>query len=370
MTLDLPRLGRALLKRFEVFDPVTMLLVAALLALSVLTMFSAASEYSGRLDSHLRNLGIALVVMWVAASLSPTLLMRTAVPLFTLGVALLLAVALFGDVSKGARRWLDLGITRIQPSEVMKIAMPLMLAWYFHRRDGVLRWFDFALAAVLLAVPTFLIFRQPDLGTAILVLAAGAFVIFFAGLSWRVITGLGLASLAAMPLLWSMLKDYQKQRVLTLLDPTSDPLGRGFHIIQSQIAVGSGGVWGKGWMKGTQAHLEFVPERTTDFIFAVFAEEFGLVGASVLLVLYLLLIGRGLYIAANAATVFGRLLAGAITMILFTYAFVNLGMVTGVLPVVGVPLPLLSYGGTAMVTLGLGLGLLMSIQRHRTLVPS
>jgi len=248
--------------------------------------------------------------------------------------------------------------------------MPLMLAWYFQKREGVLHWYDFTIAAILLAVPTLLIARQPDLGTAILVAGAGAYVIYLAGLKWRVILALIVAGLAALPVLWSVLHDYQRQRVLTLLDPSSDPLGKGFHIIQSTIAVGSGGIWGKGWMQGTQTHLQFIPERTTDFIFSVFAEEFGLLGACVLLILYLALIARGFVIAASGGTVFQRLLAGAISLSFFTYVFVNIGMVTGILPVVGVPLPMMSYGGTAMVTLGLGLGVLMAIQHNRKLVQS
>ncbi|MFT5960972.1 MAG: rod shape determining protein RodA [Burkholderiaceae bacterium] len=264
---------------------------------------------------------------------------------------------------------MNLGIV-IQPSEIMKIAMPLMLAWFFQKREGMVRWTEFLVATILLAIPVALIARQPDLGTALLVLAAGFYVIFLAGLSWKVIAGLFVTVAASLPVLWTLLHDYQRQRVMMLIDPTSDPLGKGFHIIQSTIAVGSGGLFGKGWLKGTQAHLEFIPERTTDFIFAVYSEEFGLVGNLVLLTLYMLLIGRGLVIAANAPTVFTRLLAGAITMIFFTYAFVNMGMVSGILPVVGVPLPLMSYGGTALVTLGLGAGILMSIQRHRTLVQS
>jgi len=258
----------------------------------------------------------------------------------------------------------------IQPSEVMKIAMPLMLAWFFQKREGLIRWQEFLVAALLLVIPVGLIAKQPDLGTAILVLAAGFYVIFLAGLSWKVLVGLALAGAASLPVVWSLLHDYQRNRILTLIDPTTDPLGKGFHIIQATIAIGSGGVTGKGWLKGTQAHLEFIPERTTDFIFAVFSEEFGLIGNSILLVLYLLLIGRGLLIAANAPTFFSRLLAGAITLIFFTYAFVNMGMVSGILPVVGVPLPFMSYGGTALVTLGLGSGILMSIQRHRKLVQS
>jgi rod shape determining protein RodA len=290
------------------------------------------------------------------------------VPIYVGGLLLLVAVALFGDVSKGARRWLHIGVTRIQPSEIMKIAMPLMLAWYFHQREAVLRLGDYGVAAVILAVPVALIARQPDLGTSVLVLAAGFYVIFFAGLSWKLIAGLAVAGLASLPVVWSLLHDYQRNRILTLLDPEQDPLGKGFHIIQSTIAVGSGGITGKGWLHGSQAHLEFLPERHTDFIFAVLSEEFGLIGNAALLTLYGLLIGRGLVIAANAPTFFSRLLAGGITLIFFTYAFVNMGMVSGMLPVVGVPLPFISYGGTALVTLFLGIGILMSISRNRMLV--
>jgi rod shape determining protein RodA len=277
-------------------------------------------------------------------------------------------VALFGDVVNGARRWLHVGVTRFQPSEMLKLAVPLMLAWYFHRRESTLRLRDFMLAGLLLGVPVALILRQPDLGTASLVGAAGFYVIFFAGISWRVLGGLAALSVVALFPLWGMLHDYQRRRVLTLLDPTSDPLGAGYHIIQSTIAVGSGGLAGKGWLNGTQAHLEFIPERHTDFIFAVYSEEFGLIGNLVLLVLYAFLVGRGLVIAANAATLFARLLAGAVTLMFFTYAFVNMGMVSGILPVVGVPLPFLSYGGTALLTLFIGAGILMSVNRHRKLV--
>jgi rod shape determining protein RodA len=305
--------------------------------------------------------------MWIAANIPPQTLMRLAVPLYVLGVSLLIAVAMFGLIKNGARRWINIGVV-IQPSELMKIAMPLMLAWYFQHREGRLTWRSFLVATVILVLPVALILKQPDLGTAMLVLAAGLAVIFLAGLSWRVIVGGLLIGLASLPLIWRSMHDYQRERVLTLLDPTADPLGKGFHIIQSTIAVGSGGVSGKGWLHGTQAHLEFIPERTTDFIFAVFAEEFGLIGCAVLLLFYLMFLIRGLTIAANAPTCFTRLLAGSITTIFFTYAFVNMGMVSGILPVVGVPLPMMSYGGTALVTLGLGVGILMSIQKSRKLV--
>ena len=351
-----------------VFDGTLLVAMALVALISLATQYSAAFDFPGRFAGHARNMGIAVVVMWIAAIVPPALLMRLALPLYLVGISLLIAVDLFGIISKGAQRWLDIGITRIQPSEMLKIATPLMLAWFFNQREGMLRWTDFLVATVLLALPVLLIAKQPDLGTSILVLAAGAYVIFFAGLSWKVIVGLVAAGVAALPLLWSVLHDYQRQRVMTLIDPTSDPLGKGFHIIQSTIAVGSGGVYGKGWMQGTQTHLEFIPERTTDFILAVYAEEFGLLGVGVLMLLYLAIISRGLVIAGSGATVFGRLMAGSITMSFFTYCFVNMGMVIGVLPVVGVPLPWMSYGGTAMVTLGLGAGILMSIHRHRTLV--
>jgi rod shape determining protein RodA len=350
-----------------VFDAQLSLIVFLIMSVGIITLYSAGIDFPGRVEDQMRNILVSFVIMWIAANVPPQTLMRFAVPIYTIGVALLVAVAMFGMIKKGARRWLYVGMV-IQPSEIMKIAMPLMLAWFFQRRQGALRWREFAIAAVLLLIPVGLIAKQPDLGTAILVAAAGFYVIFLAGLSWKVLLGLAMAGGASLPVVWSMLHDYQRARVMTLIDPTADPLGKGFHIIQSTIAIGSGGIAGKGWLNGTQAHLEFIPERTTDFIFAVFSEEFGLIGNSILLVLYLLLIGRGLIIAANAPTFFTRLLAGAITLIFFTYAFVNMGMVSGILPVVGVPLPFMSYGGTALVTLGLGAGILMSIQRHRKLV--
>ena len=296
--------------------------------------------------------------------------MRLAFPLYVLGLLLLAAVALFGDVTHGARRWLDLGIARIQPSELMKIALPLALAWYFDRHEAALRLGNYAMGVVMLLVPVALIARQPDLGTALLITASGCFVLFLAGLSWRIIIGLAVAGAAALPFAWSALHDYQRQRILTLFDPMQDPLGTGYHTIQSTIAVGSGGLLGKGWLNGTQTHLDFIPERTTDFIFAVYSEEFGLLGNFVLLALFLLVIGRGMLITANAPTLFTRLLAGAITLTFFTYVFVNMGMVSGILPVVGVPLPLVSYGGTALVSICLGLGILMSIATHKKLVQS
>ena len=356
-------------------DPILMLVLGLLLGAAWVLMQSASPE---RLDSQGAHFAIALGAMWLMAWVSPARLLRFALPLYALGVVLLIGVELFGEVSKGAQRWLDIGVTRIQPSEIMKIAMPLMLAWYFQQREGQTRFVDFVVAALLLLLPVGLIVIQPDLGTSLLVAAAGLYVIYFAGLSWKLIVPLvvvlviGLGSIVTLgdtlcqpDVDWQVLREYQKQRVCTLLDPTRDPLGRGFHIIQSTIAIGSGGMSGKGWMEGTQTHLSFLPERHTDFIFAVLAEEFGLVGAFTLLATYLLLLVRGFFIAAFAPTHASRLLAGSITMIFFTYAFVNMGMVSGILPVVGVPLPFISYGGTALVTLCLGIGILMSIQRSR-----
>jgi rod shape determining protein RodA len=352
----------------EGIDAPLLMIVLTLSMLGLAALFSASYDNPGRVASQVGNLALALTAMWMVAQVPPQTMMRFALPAFVVGLALLVAVALFGDVVNGARRWLHVGVTRFQPSEMMKLALPMMLAWYFHKNESTLRLRDFAVAAVLLAVPLGLILRQPDLGTAGLVGTAGFFVIFLAGVSWKVLGAIVAAGAAALPLLWGFMHDYQRRRVLTLLDPSQDPLGAGYHIIQSTIAVGSGGLSGKGWLNGTQAHLEFIPERHTDFIFAVFSEEFGLIGNLVLLVLYSLLVARGLVIARDAATLFGRLLAGSIALQFFVYAFVNMGMVSGILPVVGVPLPFLSYGGTALLTLFIGVGMLMSIQRHRTLV--
>ena len=360
---------RTLLTRLVAhLDGLLLFALALLMSLGLIILYSAAGEDLGRVGSQAANIGVALVVMWLVANTPPQHLARLGLPVYVLGLLLLLGVALLGEVSHGARRWLHLGVMRIQPSEIMKIAVPLMLAWYFDRRAATLRFRDFIIAAVLLLVPVAFIAKQPDLGTALLVGAAGFYVLFLGGLSWRVLLGLAVSAAAAMPLLWSMLHDYQRQRVLTLLDPSQDPLGAGYHTLQSTIAMGSGGLFGKGWLHGTQAHLEFIPERHTDFILAVFAEEFGMAGGITLLLLYLLIIGRGMAIAANAPTLFGRLLAGSIVLTFFTYAFVNIGMVSGILPVVGVPLPLVSYGGTSMVTLLFGMGALMSIQTHRKLI--
>ncbi|WP_425256800.1 rod shape-determining protein RodA [Rubrivivax sp. RP6-9] len=377
-----PSLLQRLRPVFSGFDGPLTLAVLLLAAIGLVSMYSAGYDHGTRFVDHGRNMLIALAVLFVAAQVPPQKLQQLAVPLYVTGVVLLLAVEFFGITRKGATRWLNVGIV-IQPSELLKIAMPLMLAWWFQKREGQLRVPDFLIAGLLLALPVGLVMKQPDLGTALLILAGGLYVIFFAGLSWRLVLpalalgGVGiLAIVLAGPTIcepgvdWHVLRDYQKQRVCTLLDPTRDPLGKGFHIIQGMIAIGSGGITGKGFMNGTQTHLEFIPERTTDFIFAAFSEEFGLFGVLGLLAAFVFLIFRGLMIAGEAPTVFTRVLAGALSLSFFTYAFVNMGMVSGILPVVGVPLPFVSYGGTAMVTLGLALGMLMSVSRSRRLMQS
>lgn len=344
------------------------LLFAMLVGLFVL--YSASGESFDRVASQFINILAALSLMWVAANIPPQHLERIALPLYILGLLLLLGVALFGEISHGARRWLHLGLARIQPSELMKIAVPMLLAWYFSKREASLRFSDYAIGAILLAVPVGLIIEQPDLGTSLLVGASGFYVLYLAGLSWRLLLGACVLVGALTPILWPLLHDYQRKRIEILFDPSQDPLGAGYHTIQASIALGSGGIAGKGWLNGTQAQLDFLPERTTDFIFAVFGEEFGLLGNLLLLLLFSLIIGRGLVIAAQAQNTFCRLLAGSITLTFFTYVFVNIGMVSGILPVVGLPLPLISYGGTSLVTLMLGFGILMSIQTHKKLVTS
>jgi rod shape determining protein RodA len=378
--IEKPSWSSRFLHLFEGFDGPLAFAVFVLACAGMLIMYSSGYDHGTRFVDHGRNMLIAGVIMFVVAQIPPQRLMTLAVPIYTAGVMLLIAVAIFGITKKGARRWLNVGVV-IQPSEILKIAMPLMLSWWFQKREGQLRPLDFVVASLLLILPVGLIMRQPDLGTALLVLSTGVAVLFFAGLSWRLILPpvllglLGLVFLVAFEsqlcaegVDWKVLHEYQRQRVCTLLDPARDPLGKGFHIIQGMIAIGSGGFWGKGFMQGTQTHLEFIPERTTDFIFAAFSEEFGLLGTLLLIICFFFLVFRGLIIAKEAPTLFTRLLAGSVSMIFFTYAFVNMGMVSGILPVVGVPLPFISYGGTAMVTLGLGLGILMSIAKAKRLV--
>lgn len=372
---DKPTLLQRVMPMLRGFDWPLIFLLLILTSIGLTAMYSSGYDHGTRFTDHGRNILLAAGILFCVSQVPPQKLMSLAVPLYTLGVALLIAVALFGITKKGAQRWINIGVV-IQPSELLKIATPLMLAWWFQKREGQLRGLDFVVAVVLLMIPVGLIMKQPDLGTSLLVMAAGLSVIFFAGLPWKLVIPPLLIGAVAISLIvwfepqlcadgvrWPVLHEYQQQRICTLLDPTRDPLGKGFHIIQGMIAIGSGGMWGKGFMAGTQTHLEFIPERTTDFIFAAFSEEFGLVGNLALIIGFLLLVWRGLAIAVGATTLFGRLMAGAVSMIFFTYAFVNMGMVSGILPVVGVPLPFVSYGGTAMVTLGLALGVLMSVAR-------
>ena len=331
-------------------------------------LYSASGEDSRLIVNQAVRLGVALVAMLIVAQLPPDFLRRWTPWGYAAGLLLLVLVLTTGDVGQGARRWLDIGI-RFQPSEAMKLAVPMMTAWFLHDRHIPPRIGHLAIIAVLIAVPTFMIAKQPDLGTSLLIAASGIIVIILAGMSFKLMFGLGVLTVPGALVLWNFMQDYQKQRVLTLLNPDSDPLGAGYNIIQSKIAIGSGGLFGKGWTNGSQAHLEFLPERHTDFIFAVLGEEFGLFGVVALLALYMFVIGRGLYIAVHAPDTYSRLLAGSISLTFLVYVFVNTAMVTGLVPVVGVPLPLVSFGGTSMVTLMAGFGILMSIHAHRKLLP-
>lgn len=370
-----------LIRVLRAIDWPLFLIVACLSGLGLLVMQSAVGGTDWRYADQSRYFVVALVVMWLVALVPSDWLSRLAPVLYGVALVLLIGVMFFGETSKGATRWLNLGFIRLQPSEIMKIALPLFLAWYFFKREGKRNPLDYLVALLIVAIPFLLIVSQPDLGTALLVAAAGFFVMYFAGLSFKLLLPLALAAVVGIGMVlayeetlcapeadWVVLHDYQKNRVCTLLDPTKDPLGKGFHTIQSTIAVGSGGFYGRGYMEGTQAQLDFVPERTTDFIFAVFAEEFGLFGSISLLFLFLLLIARGLVIAARANNSFARLAAGSLTLVLFVYVFVNIGMVIGILPVVGVPLPFFSYGGTALLTLAVAIGVLMSLSGHQPVV--
>lgn len=354
------------LLRWLRLDPWLVFALLLLLGVGAITVYSASHQNMAQMLNLGARIGMGFVLMLLMARIPPTTYQFWSPWLFGLGVLLLLAVESFGHVGKGAQRWLDLGFMRFQPAEILKLAVPMMAAWYLSQRALPPRLLDIAVTLLIIAVPMGLIMLQPDLGTAILVGAAGMFVLFLAGLSWKYIAAFVVALAGLIPLLWQFgLHDYQRQRVLTLVNPEADPLGTGYHIIQSKIAIGSGGVSGKGWLNSTQSNLDFLPEGHTDFIFAVFSEEFGLVGVTLLLLLYLFIILRGLTIAVQAPTTYGRLLAGSLSLSFFVYVFVNTGMVTGLLPVVGVPLPLVSYGGTAMVTLMAGFGMLMSIHTHR-----
>lgn len=359
------RLWTTFLERLAQMDFGLAIVVGLLTLTGFMTLFSAGYSYPWRITDQARNILIALAALIVFANIHPRYLMKLAPPLYTVGVLLLFATLVAGTTIKGATRWLNLGVAQIQPSELMKIALPMMLAWFFHSRQGSVSAKDYLTGFAIIAVPVALILKQPDLGTAILVATAGFAVIFFAGLPWKWLFTIAGVFLTSLPVIWTLMHDYQRQRILTLLDPTTDPLGKGFHTLQALIAIGSGGVFGKGWMEGTQAHLDFIPERTSDFLFAVFSEEFGLVGNLVLLAMYFALTFISMRIAVNAANTFSKLLAGAITIIFFTYTFVNMGMVSGILPVVGVPLPFMSYGGTALLTLGTCTGMLMAISANK-----
>ena len=340
--------------------------ILTLLTLGLFIVYSASGQNMSMVYRHIRSIGVAVVIMITIAQIPPLVYRKWAVPVFILGLLTLVAVLVFGHVGKGAQRWLDLGIIKFQPSEVMKLVVPIMIAWFISQYNLPVKISTVFYAFILVLMPTLLIAKQPDLGTSLLIASSGIFVIFLSGVSWKLIgicAGLGSAF---TPILWIFLmKDYQKQRVMTFLNPEQDPLGSGYHIIQSKIAIGSGGFEGKGFMQGTQSQLEFLPEPHTDFIFSVFSEEFGLMGVSILLAVYLFIVMRGLYIAVNAQHAFTKLLAGSLTLTFFVYVFVNIGMVSGLLPVVGVPLPLVSYGGTSMVTLLAGFGIIMAISTHR-----
>ncbi len=350
-------------------DGPLLLSVLAVCAVGLIVLYSAAGEDVHIFLGQAARVGLGLVVLTFVAQIPPRVMRIGAPFLYGCGLLLLIAVAVVGDTAMGAQRWLDLGFIRFQPSEIMKIAVPLCCAWYLHERPLPPDFTTLVTVVLIVLVPTLLIAEQPDLGTALLVAAGGGLVILLAGLQLRYILGLAAVVGAAVPVVWMyLLHGYQKQRVLTFLNPQNDPLGAGYHTIQSQIAIGSGGIFGKGYMNGSQAQLEFLPERSTDFIFAVIGEEWGLVGCIVLMALYLLIIGRGLYIAAQAQDTFTRLMAGGLSLLFSVYVFVNSGMVAGLLPVVGVPLPLVSYGGTSLVTLMAGFGILMSIHSRRKLV--
>ncbi len=364
------RRGSRLFVRGLHLDIPLLIALLALAAIGLVILYSASGQDSGLLLRQGLRLGLAFAVMFVLAQIPPHHIEYWAPWLFGAGLLLLLGVLLFGETGKGAQRWLDLGLFRFQPSEVMKLTVPIMIAWYLSEHPLPPNKRQLALASLIILVPVLLIARQPDLGTSILIAGAGIFVLLLAGMRWRHIVPALATAAASAPLLWYLLKDYQRERVLTFLNPESDPLGSGYHIIQSKIAIGSGGLYGKGWLNGSQSHLEFLPERSTDFIFAVFAEEFGLIGIVLLMALYIFIVIRGLYIATQAQDTFNRLVAGSLTLTFFVYTFVNIGMVIGLLPVVGLPLPLISYGGTSMVTVMAGFGIIMSIHTHRKLLSS
>ncbi|MGE0384202.1 MAG: rod shape-determining protein RodA [Gammaproteobacteria bacterium] len=349
-------------------DPWLLLCTALLCGVGLLILHSATGQDPDALLRQGARVLVGLGVMFAVAQIPPVQIERFAPWLYAAGVVLLLLVLAIGDIGRGARRWLDIGVMRFQPSEMMKLAVPLCVAAFLASRHNPPRLPDVLISLAMVLIPVGLVAKQPDLGTSLLIAASGAFVVYFAEVAWKYIAVAAGTAIAGLPLLWFVMHDYQRQRVLTMLDPERDPLGTGYHIIQSKIAVGSGGLYGKGWLNGTQSRLEFIPERTTDFIFAVLCEEFGFAGVLALFALYAVIIARGFYIAANAQDIFGRLVAGSLTLTFFIYLFVNTSMVIGQLPVVGVPLPLVSYGGTSMVTLFAGFGILVSIHTHRRML--
>jgi rod shape determining protein RodA len=365
-----PSVTGSLLRKLHIDIPMLICLLL-ITALSFVILYSAGGQEYTIMFRQAARFGVAFVLMIILAHINPYQFQRNSALLYTLGVLLLIAVLVMGEIGKGAQRWLDLGFFRFQPSEMIKITTPMMISWYLSEHPLPPKWKQLGIASLFIIIPTLLIAKQPDLGTALLVASSGAAVLFFAGISWRFLATSAVLLASLTPLLWHFyMHDYQRARVLTFFNPEADPMGRGYHIIQSKIAIGSGGIYGKGWLGSTQAQLDFLPESSTDFIFAVFAEEFGLFGCLGLLILYLLLISRCLYIALQAQDTYSRLLAGSLTFTFFVYVFVNIGMVIGILPVVGVPLPLISYGGTSLVTLLASFGILMSIHTHKKLLPT
>lgn len=360
--------GRRLLYHFHIDLPLWIGIIL-LSAMGMIVLYSAGDKSIELLNRQFVRLFIAFIVMIAVAQIKPSTLKHWAPWIFGIGLLMLIAVLILGEVGKGAQRWLNLGLFRFQPSELMKIAVPVMAAWYLAEAPLPPRRGRLILATVIVIVPTLLIAKQPDLGTSLLIASSGIFVLLLAGLGWKIIFSVIALMMAGAPIFWNyLLHDYQRQRILTFLNPETDPLGSGYHIIQSTIAIGSGGLYGKGWLNGTQSHLDFLPERSTDFVFAVFSEEFGFLGTLLLLAIYIAIISRGIMIAINAQDTFSRLLAGSLTLTFFVYVFVNIGMVSGILPVVGLPLPLISYGGTSMVTIMAAFGILMSIHTNRKLV--
>jgi rod shape determining protein RodA len=358
---------QSLMWRLHLDTPLVIGLIL-LLCYGLIVLYSAGSESHTLVERQMIRLGLAFAVMLFMAQIPPRILAAWALPLYLVGLVMLIAVMFFGVTGKGAQRWLDLGFFRFQPSEIMKLALPMILAWYLKDRTLPPRNRDLVVMTLLIVIPTYLIYQQPDLGTSLLIAASGMFVLVLAGMSWKLIAWLLVLGASFAPIAWHfLLREYQQDRIRIFLNPELDPLGKGYHIIQSKIAIGSGGFYGKGWLEGTQSQLEFLPERHTDFIFSVLGEELGFLGVLILILMYGFVIGRGLFIGLQAQDTFGRLLAGAITLTFFVYLFVNIGMVTGMLPVVGLPLPMFSYGGTAMVTMMASMGMLMSIHTHRRL---